>query len=367
MSISGHGPAQPVEKPAPAVDAGWPAFLQETAPATTGPRSSRWWGVVTAGAPAPTGSSAALLHRLWSAVRTDPFQLSELIRAVHDVAAALDALPGDRGVVERVSAFAARVASDPRAFERDRPAGRLLERALLDSDVDRESLLAGVDHPALARDVLFAAAGLELHGSAATVLAAGVHTVITKDRRARKALRQLARAGLITAFPQQEVSAWRAVRSPTGAAYAVQGTTAFDGLVEALRGRRVPARWPVIACTGDRFNLAALLFFDACTAGNLLIHFAPDYTPAGLWLAASLRRRYGARCYLWRFDPAHYEQAWRAAESRGRLRPLTRRDHARLAGLSREFPQLVAAMNRRGVRAYQEDLLPRLIEDVLRA
>lgn len=366
MSTGASGPASPAENPAPAVDGGWSSFLQEAAPTTTGPRSRAWWAAITSGPPAATGSSAALLQRLWSAVRADPFNRGELIRALHDAAAALDALPAERGAVERLSSFASRVASDLRAFDRDRPAGRLLERALLDSDPDRDSLLAGVDHPALARDVLLAAAGLELEGWAATIPVAGVHTVIAGDRRVRKALRQVARAGVVTAYPQQEVSAWRAVRSPAGAVYAVQGAAIFNGLVEALRDRRPPGRWPVVACTGDRLNLAALLFFDACAAGNLLIHFAPDFTPAGLWLAASLRRRYGARCYLWRLDPAHYEQALRAADRRGRKRPLTRRDQVRLSGLAREFPQLVAAMHERGVRAYQEDLLPTLTEDVLR-
>ncbi|HEX6971554.1 MAG TPA: phage tail assembly chaperone, partial [Limnochordia bacterium] len=317
---------------------GFFAFLHSVAPPLRSPRSERWWAAVTSdGAP---GGSAALLRHLWARTGGDAADSQALGQMIWDVAAALDQLPSDRGHTEDIAVFAARVARDPRAFDRDRPAGRLLERALFDSDADREALLAGLHEPELIREVLWAAAGLQRDPWGTFVLATGVQGVITRDRAVRRAMRHAGRAGLVAAYPQGEVRTWRAVFSPRRAVYVVQRSKTFGGLLAALRQGEPPGRWPVLALAARPLNVAALLFLDACAVGQLRIRCSADFTPAGLALAAALRRRYGAQCEFWHLTPADYHRAIDAAARRGRQRPLVGRERQRLNDLAAEFPDL---------------------------
>ena len=103
--------------------------------------------------------------------------------------------------------------------------------------------------------------------------------------------------------------------------------------------------------------LATARLSETCTR----LHYAGDFDPEGLMIAQNLLRRYPEQVRLWRMSTADYQDA----------KPEKPLSHVRLAKLQRiDHPALLPirdAMERLGKAAYQESLLPQLINDLQEA
>lgn len=316
--------------------AAWARFCRdmEDAAVRAGGEAARWW---------QQAALSPAIRREW---RAGPAALASALKAVF---AALADLPGPGGRVERLPVFAQRLTGDPHAFDPDRLAGRLLERAL--------SHRAGVagetgGSPAGRRAAALESAGLVRDDLSSAVLAAGI-------AGPDPVLAGAAAAGAALAFPLREVLRWPAVTVPHGVVFVVENPAVFGALLDALAPVPAPAR-PALVCTSGQVSLAARLLLDRLAEGGAEIRYGGDFDAPGLVIARGLLRRYGSACRLWRMDPADYRRAVRADSPL-----LSAADRRRLAALSADFPDLVAAMLAEGRVAYQEGLEAALVADVL--
>lgn len=156
-----------------------------------------------------------------------------------------------------------------------------------------------------------------------------------------------AAAGHVLALPLREVRGLTGLHTPGNRVWVVENPSVFEALHAACP--TVP-----LICTSGQPGAAVT---------ELLRHLPPDTTTflstdldmGGLRIARFLRRNVALNWQLWRMDA----QAYALACSRGTL-PLS----GPLAGLADLAPELVAAMEKSGVGAHQENLLPELLRDL---
>ncbi|MBI2942554.1 MAG: DUF2399 domain-containing protein [Chloroflexi bacterium] len=284
----------------------------------------------------------------------------------------------------RLAVFAAEVAGDPHAFDRDRPAGQLLAAALFD--------LAGQDASrgrptAEARAAVFERFGILVDTIWATVAVFNLARALTVEGVADPLVE--AAGGRVLNLSARQLARWRAIEPACANVYAVENPPVFETLVDRLEaeGQMGPG-YPTLLCTAGYLSQPARRLLDllsapdagsgvtsaAASAGSegafaepsvaasgegITLWYSGDFDPDGLEIASAVLSRYPGRSRPWRLDVADYE---RAAESgvpaeEGRLRGLDR--------VTRWFPDLAAALRRHRVWVYQETLVDQLLGDVV--
>jgi uncharacterized protein (TIGR02679 family) len=106
--------------------------------------------------------------------------------------------------------------------------------------------------------------------------------------------------------------------------------------------------------------MAAILLLDKLST-TAHLHYSGDFDGAGIGITSNLMRRYGARLTPWRMSATDY----RNATTRHAPCPsLDARDITQLEQSERALPELTEALLQRGVKGYQEALLPLLCADI---
>ena len=259
--------------------------------------------------------------------------------------AALDPAPAR---ADLLAMFAARVAGDPHAFDRDRPAGALLLATLRERDGEPPADLRDAE----ARAFTLARAGLETDEVSSTVLVAHLqgcgHPVIAA----------MAQWGGGWPLPLAEVRALAVAPQPGRAARIVENPQVFSYLVRECADQE-PGRRPTLLCTGGFLSAAGLRALDALAAAGYELHYGGDFDRNGLSIALGLLRRYPG-LHPWRMGAADYAEAARGPAGLD----LDAADLEWLARLDGALGGTAQAMARTGRAAYQEQLAAALLGDL---
>jgi uncharacterized protein (TIGR02679 family) len=339
----------------------WEAFLAEVEAwvearkgSATSDWARRWWTSVleeesNAHENTPRVGSRGLLRQHHAACADDA---SGLLDEVKKVTAALERLPLKQTRLIRLPVFATEICGDPHAFDVAQLAGRLLERAIAALHPDPGDLLDGVFSATLRRDLLLAWAGLQRDDLSSTVLVANLYGNPT--------LKSLSRVNAAVALPLREVERLGRIVSRTRHAYVVENPSVFGTLLEEVERQLPTRRRPALVCPSGQPSMAAILLLDKLST-TAHLHYSGDFDGAGIGITSNLMRRYGARLTPWRMSATDY----RNATTRHAPCPsLDARDITQLEQSERALPELTEALLQRGVKGYQEALLPLLCADI---
>jgi uncharacterized protein (TIGR02679 family) len=306
-------------------------------------RATSWRDARDGLSPTPAGrawveADESYLRLLWSATPAAMADVQTTLRALATLPAPDDAVP--------LPVFATRVTGDPHAFDTDRQAGRLLERAL-------GWRAAGVGCPRVAahaeeREGWLAATGLtpdEISSDVTAIGLTGSHPVVDAALYART----------VVTYPLLTLAELGPVWSAGGIAYVVENPAVFVALVRAVGGY---GPLPTIVCTSGRPSLAAQRLLAALVATGTTLWYSGDFDADGLSMLSALRGKHGARVVPWRMTVDDYQQAVAALLTPHSIAP------NELAPHRLDYPALCDAMLRGGA-AYQEALSPQLAADVM--
>jgi uncharacterized protein (TIGR02679 family) len=274
---------------------------------------------------------------------------AELLKAVAAVALAFDRMPRTGQPAIFLADLSNEVTrGDSHGLDAGRPASTLLLRALEHHHPEtarRERRGSGAWRSAL----------LEAAGIARDPISVRVDTFgLSGDTRY---LRELRAAGVDRPFTLNtlagigdDVRAWRDV------AFVVENPTVFAKLITEICGLYVPERHPTLVCTNGNLNQADKALLDRLVARGAHLFYSGDFDAAGLDIAAAVLARYPGAASPWRMTVDDYRAAARGSEKAI--------DPSSLQRVRRVFPELVGEMTRRRATAYQEALIPALVEDV---
>lgn len=259
------------------------------------------------------------------------------------VATALDQLPAD-GTTELLAHFAARVAGNAHTFDEDRPAGRLLLRALaalsgaMSANTNREG-----------REEVLAAAGLLLDDLSSDVLIIGFEGGAE--------------------YVEAATMAWHPIRLPLYAlvrnaslrpvhgrsVFAVENPPVFRMLMDRAAALS-PERRPALVCTSGHFSVAVRRLLDQLARDGARILYSGDFDARGVDIALRLRSRLPTAVSLWRMGPEEHAFACQGPTAGPGIDAATR---TRIAADLPELARLLA-----GGTAHQETLIEQLWADV---
>ncbi len=135
--------------------------------------------------------------------------------------------------------------------------------------------------------------------------------------------------------------------------FIVENSGVFTALLDACA-----ACQPQLVCLHGQFKLASWALLDRLAQSGAVFHYAGDFDPEGLQMAAKLLRRYPGRAALWRMAVTDYLRALPSvAINQVRLKKLASLQTPELDPLA----ELIAA---KGLVAYQEGILDLLAEDI---
>lgn len=132
--------------------------------------------------------------------------------------------------------------------------------------------------------------------------------------------------------------------------YVVENSGVFSALLD-----EVPDT-PLI-CTHGQFKLAGLRLIDLLVESGYIFHYAGDFDPEGLSMAARLLDRHPENVKLWRMDIESYELSKPNVELEERLSKFEGISHPLLSGLALRIIQT-------GKAGYQEGLLKEMVMDI---
>jgi len=305
----------------------------------------------------PDSSTLAFVRSHWQPGEEN----RSLILAVTQVGRALNALSaGSRPAPGyRLAIFASRVCGNPHALDGRTLAGRLLERAILDTVPGAGDLVATTTSSAHQRDLLLGCIGLQRDDLSSTVLAWGLEPVKDEHPDIARSLSALRQSRSVVAFPLWEINRWKGIRATDERAYVVENPAVFGYLVEAALDAGQPR---TVICTSGQLSVAGVTLLDKLAAEETTILYSGDFDAGGLGIAAGVLGRYRSCARAWRLDvPSYYA----AVAARGH-RKLGSQDRRRLQQFSSTFPELVRVMLSTGQKAYQESLVDLLREDLCR-
>lgn len=283
------------------------------------------------------------ITRLWQRYGDDQGSLEEDMLVV---ARALEILESRQVPYWRLPVFASLVTSDPHAFDHNTALGKMLFDAL--------ATAFGVEIYTSREEIseLLYGAGLLVDELSNSVTCAGllayqgleVHPVWAGALESREPLQ----------MPLSNLVKLNKVKSPGGLVFVVENPGVMGALLDAFADEALP---PLI-CTAGQVRIAGLVLLDLLAKEETTIYYSGDLDPEGLLIAQRLAKRYPENFRYWRFTALDYEEAL----SHIKL------GHSRLAKLNgitdRYLQGLCKVLGTTKFAAYQELLLPGLIEDV---
>lgn len=309
-----------------------------------------------------------------------PENQHKLLHSTRLVIDALEHLP-EPPHFARLALFAQRISGDPHCFDSQIFTGRLLLQALADLSrtdenerSDKNQLAAEeTSQPAAPeqeqqRLLLYAEAGLLVDTISSSV--AVFHLASARDLSGQPdAL--IERAGeRILLLPLRQILAWQTICAYAERVYLFENPQVFEVVVDTLLEQSregagsAPAALPTLICTSGWPSVASIQLLNKLrmSSPDITFHYSGDFDLQGLRIAAHLLARYPRICRLWRFDPASYSAALHT-----RATDLDASEKRRLALLPPDpFGPLIAAMQEKGKKAYQEGIAGLLIEDIQR-
>jgi uncharacterized protein (TIGR02679 family) len=213
--------------------------------------------------------------------------------------------------------LASRVTGNAHGFDKNQLAGRLLDAALQDLNLE----------PPM-RD-----------GVSSSVLIANLRGTAWLDALEHRAVW----------LPWREVQTLETVKSVTGRVMIVENPSVFEALLEAQT-------LETLICTSGQLsaaNMALLKRFDQ----NTEFWVSCDFDLGGLRIASRIQKHFPDSFRAWRFDAPDF----RIALERSKGFPL----EAKLESFTPLFPDLVTAMLETGCGAHHEAILPELLQDVV--
>ncbi|HEU5198658.1 MAG TPA: TIGR02679 family protein [Ktedonobacterales bacterium] len=314
--------------------------------------------------------------------KNEPLEAKEqLLRYLRVIVDALNHLPVPPAF-ERLSRFAQRISGDPHFFDAQRATGRLFLRALMDlswlehpsmpadSEIESEVLLSNErDRPMQElthwRLLLYYDAGLLLDTISSTV--AVFHLSYAEDE-AGQTDRLVESAGeRILVLPLRQLLAWKKLAPASQHIYLFENPQVFEMVVDTLSSALVTGSGkerkplPTLICTAGWPSVAALRLLSLLTESSpeVVLHYSGDFDLQGLRIAAHLLARYPHHCRLWCFDPSAYLAALHHQSA-----SLDEDERVGLQTLPAEFAELADAMRENGRKAYQEGILPLLLQSI---
>lgn len=350
-------PVQTKAEQLAATEARWDDLMDhlQRLTAGSGPRS-RTWVEALAGR---TGSAFSVVQREFNqAERSGQSEHHPLRHALSVVATALDRLPADSGRTARLPVFAREIAGDPHAFDETPLAGRLLIRGL----TDQLGARMGIEEPpsgALERGILLSAAGLLTDGISSTIVCYGLRGALNASGSPDRTVAGAFTDNAVLVTPLRQVSRWKSLDLPGSMVYVVENPAVFEELVDGLSLRQ--GQIPALLCTSGFLSVTAVRVLDLAVAQRGRIAYGGDFDLKGLTITAGLIRRYSGQVDLWGMKPEDYL----IAAKHPLAEELSSTDCSKLRGLESysSLAPLVQTMLSVGKRAYQEALIPRLLEE----
>ena len=294
----------------------------------------------------------------------------QLLRALEMVVQALDQLPQPPNY-ERLAPFATRISGDPHFLDFNTFAGRLFYSALHDlafleqrytsepEDDSEDMQLANINTERL---LLYYDAGLLLDTISSTIAVYNLAGASDATGQPDALIAHAQRRVLI--LPLQQLLKWKIITAASHDIYLFENPQVFEEVVDTLQKntRSSVLAHPTLLCTSGWPSAAAIRLLDLLlkTEPTLRYHYSGDFDVQGLRIAAYLQKRYPHNLLLWRFTPDAYLSA---LHERGGI--LSQEEIESLQHLPDVFASLVAVMAEQGQRAFQESVLPLLIDDVL--
>lgn len=327
----------------------------------------------------------------------DPALQDVVLCSAHTVIEALDHLPTPPAY-ERLSLFAQRISGDPHGLDAQSFAGRLFLRALEDlttlahsqgsgqtspeEDAKNrgESTTASANDPALSeedtsssqehdhqRHLLYYEAGLLTDTISSTISV--FQLAYAEDAAEQRDPMLESTKARILILPLRQLLAWKKLAPASEQVYLFENPQVFEDIVDELQRRANSGTderkvWPTLICTSGWPSVAAIRLLSLLTETDpqIVLHYSGDFDLAGLRIAAYLQNRYPAHCRLWHLDPSSY-----LAALHHKSMSFDSTDFIALQALPAHFTPLVAAMQEKGRKAYQEGITSLLLKDILAA
>ncbi len=256
---------------------------------------------------------------------------------------------------ERLAVFAQKMSGDPHFFDSDRTAGRLLRYAMAD--------LASASATLEIKDsvALYTSFGLLIDTISSSVAVYNLaHALCAGD--VTDPLIQAAGPRVLL-LPLRQVLEWQSIVPAARDIFVFENPQVFEEVIAGLtRPHPVQATPPTLICTSGWPSSAALRLLDLLVAQSPdnRLHYSGDFDLVGLKIAAFMLERYAGQCLLWHMDSETYQFALQ----HGGLQA-NRQDAKALIMLPNDFKPLVLEMQKQGQWAYQEGIVPILLEDLL--
>jgi uncharacterized protein (TIGR02679 family) len=314
--------------------------------------------------------------------KNEPLEVQEqLLHHLRIIVDALNHLPIPPSF-ERLSLFAQRISGDPHFFDAQTVTGHLFLRALMDlarlnnpavqaaSAAEKEDMLSNElarPSPALShwRLLLYYDAGLLLDTISSTV---AVFHLLSAEGATGHLDPLVESAGeRILILPLRQLLAWKKLMPTSKDIYLFENPQVFEVVIDMLNSASATTsgngrkQLPTLICTAGWPSAAALRLLSLLTTSSpeVVFHYSGDFDLQGLRIAAYLLARYPQHCRLWCFDPPAYLAA---LHHQGAL--LEEHERAGLESLPEEFAGLSAVMRENGKKAYQEGILPLLLQSI---
>lgn len=246
-----------------------------------------------------------------------------------------------------LAVLAAKITGNPHYFDRGQNGAALLLQAVCLA-ADRE-----VPKDAAGLHQVYREAGIITDEIASTVAFYGLHIrkkgvnceILEAFCRAREP-GILSLANLIGAE-----TAWTEV----GCAYVVENEMVFSYLVNCFKETEA-----TILCTSGQLSGAAQRLIRMLCENGTEIYYSGDMDPEGIGIAERLWRKYPQNIHIWRMAPQDYFDALSGEEiEEWRMKKLQNITHPVLCETSYNI-------QKNGKASYQENLLEKLVQDILR-
>jgi uncharacterized protein (TIGR02679 family) len=312
---------------------------------------------------------------LFRRYKNEPLETQEqLLLHLRIVVDALNHLPAQASF-ERLSVFAQRISGDPHFFDAQTATGRLFLRALTD--------LARLENPALQTEgedvlsnesagqtpeynrwrlLLYYDARLLLDTISSTV--AVFHLTYAEDAAGQPDHLVESAGERILILPLRQLLAWKKLVPTSQHIYLFENPQVFEVVVDTLSSASSGNErklLPTLICTAGWPSVAALRLLSLLTESSpeVVLHYSGDFDLQGLRIAAYLLTRYPQHCRLWCFDTPAYLAALHHQSA-----SLDEHERVGLQRLPEEFAGLSVAMQENGKKAYQEGILPLLLQSI---
>lgn len=251
-----------------------------------------------------------------------------------------------------VPELALRSGGHPHLLDVDTPGGRLLDRvlALLAPPELRGTVVSNAED----RAALYAGFNLVVDELSSTVAVFGLHGD-------HDVLAGAVHRDAVVVLPLLTVDELGTLDVPGRRIYAVENPAVFMAIVRALRAQR-PGRMPALVCTSGQLSVAARRLLGSAIAQGSVIWYSGDYDMHGCAIASGLHRQWPHAIVPWRWSSADVVRA-RSAMS------CTDEQDAAASPTADDFSNAISSVQveiAAGGAAYQEGVIPLLVEDVVR-